>query len=340
MIWNPKDTVNDGLYTIERKLGDGRFSSTFLAYHNRGTYNNERLVIKTWREVTDKDTAQSADQIKELNEKLHKEATKLSKCDSPYIVSLIDEEFSETDSYGNEWVCLPLEYIPGIKLHELSQQMLSEADALRYIRQIGRGLMEVHDKKLVHLDVKPDNIIIRQQTNEAVLIGFDFSRNPTKGLTPKTMNKAVDGFAAPEWYQTGAVDVRTDIYSLAATLYFLVTGQVPFNADKRLSGQNLPFPKTSKPTISERMKDAINWGMEIDVENRPENMQDWLKKLGRSYFDWDWFADRHGVKWTAASALAALAGVVVTLAIGLGWISPPSPAERTDPANNEVILTQ
>ena len=365
MVWDSGTTVNKGRYTIEEHLGDGRFSSTFLACHSKGKHQNPRLAIKTWRQFNDKDGAKSPEDIERLNRVLSQEATKLSRCNSPYIVGLIDEEFTETDRYGKKLVCLPLEYIPGIKIDKLSKSLLSEKQALRYIFQIANGLIEVHRQDLVHLDVKPDNIMIRQETNEAVLIGFDFSRQPARGLTPQTISYASHGFAAWEWYQREpvGVDERTDIYSLAATLYFLLTGEVPPSARDRRLGQVALFLRKHNKDISLSVKNAIYKGMELKPDRRPNTVKEWLDifdpelipdlgegsetkielsdkthpkleiekpetvkpKVKKNYLRPDWLG-----------ALAAIAGTLITLAIGLGWISPAS-TPPVDPPQNEVI---
>ena len=83
------------------------------------------------------------------------EATRLGQCDHPHVVKMIDEKFIETDSYGNELVCLPMEYISKVSLEELNQKVLPEKEALCYIRQIGEAFIAVHKKGLVHLDVIP-----------------------------------------------------------------------------------------------------------------------------------------------------------------------------------------
>jgi serine/threonine-protein kinase len=333
-----KRKLNNSKYTVERVLGSGRFSQTLLAYHTAGDRKDERLVIKTLRTFDEKRTPKSSEEIKKLNDKLHREATKLSKCEHRHVVQLIDEEFTERDSFRNEWVCLPLEYICGVSLDKLNQRVLPEKEALRYIRQIGEALIAVHKKGLVHLDVKPDNILVRQKTDEAVLIGFDFSRAPSHGLSEETQKFASDGFAALEWYLTedkdkdlGKLGPWSDVYSLAALFYWLLTGVVPPSAKDRHAGTKpLKSLADFDQEISNRVKNAIEKGMAIKRNHRPQTVQAWLNLLGGYGFNFDWFEERHSPKWAAVSALAGVVAALGTVAgLYFAWMSlknsTPSP---------------
>ncbi|MDJ1174222.1 serine/threonine protein kinase [Roseofilum capinflatum] len=343
-----KRKLNNSKYTVERVLGSGRFSQTLLAYHTAGDRKDERLVIKTLRMFDKNRTPKSSEEIKKLNDKLHREATKLSKCDHPHVVQLIDEEFTETDSFRNEWVCLPLEYICGVSLEKLNQRVLPEKEALRYIRQIGEALIAVHKKGLVHLDVKPDNILVRQKTDEAVLIGFDFSRAPSHGLSEETQKFASDGFAALEWYLTEDKELAelgpwSDVYSLAALFYWLLTGVVPPSAKDRHEGTKpLKSLADFDQEISNRVKNAIEKGMAIKRNDRPQTVKAWLNLLGGYRFNFDWFEERHVPKWTALGALAAVAGVFVGIYFGFMSLknSTPSPQIEPTPSEEETVENQ
>jgi len=334
-----KRKLNNSKYTVERVLGSGRFSQTFLAYYTAKP--DERLVIKTLLTFDEKRTRKSSEEIKKLNDKLHREATKLGKCDHPHVVQLIDEEFTETDGFGNELVCLPLEYISPVSLEDLDKRVLPEKEALRYIRQIGEALIAVHKKGLVHLDVKPDNILIRQKTDEAVLIGFDFSRAPSRGFSKETQKFVSHGFAALEWYRTDTeLGAWSDVYSLAAVLYWLLTGVIPPSADDRDQDEaTLKSLTELNPKVSDRVKKAIEKGMAIKRKDRPKTVKAWLNLLGGYRLNLDWFEERHVPKWTALGALAAVAGVFVGIYFGFMSLknSTPSPQVEPTPSEEETV---
>jgi|GEM_PF-343317 len=266
-IWTRGHQLQNGKYTIERDIAQGGFGITYLARNE----NNQRVVIKTLNE-----TVQKRPDFAKLQQDFLNEAVKLAKCNHPHIVK-VSEVFPE----GKLW-CMVMEYIEGEHLADrmLHGGGLSEAEAVGYIRQIGEALTVVHKNGLLHRDVKPANILIRANKREAVLIDFGIAReflpSETKLHTPYLSH----GFAPIEQYQTVAKrGAYTDIYALAATLYFLVTKKPPHAAISRVSGMVLDSPTSINPSISVRVNNAILKGMELEAENRPQTMQDWLELL-------------------------------------------------------------
>lgn len=260
--------VQASKYTIERELGRGRFGITYLARDRNGNGH----VLKTLNDaVLDK-----PEDFERWQENFVKEAFKLAKCNHPHIVKA-REPFQEAGLW-----CIPMEYVEGVDLKRRAQEQLPIAEALRYIRQIGSALSEVHRHNLVHRDVKPDNIIIRTNRPEAVLIDFglacQFTPNPTETHTPLIS----DGYSPLEQYlKRRKQGVYTDVYSLAATLYFLVTVQVPPSALERQDGEPLVMPNRINPKISDRFNHAISQGMALEARDRPQSMAAWLELLER-----------------------------------------------------------
>ncbi|MEQ9232552.1 serine/threonine protein kinase [Coleofasciculus sp. E2-BRE-01] len=155
-------------------------------------------------------------------------------------------QFKEGDQ-----VCLVMEYIQGQDLTHANR--LTEKEALRYIRQIGSALMVVHENNLVHRDVRPANIIMRQGKREAVLIDFGLAvgfDHPLTTINPTT----ADGFTPLELYHVDAErGAYTDVYSLAATLYQLLTGEKPPSVrDRSLARAKLKPPQDVNPQMSDR----------------------------------------------------------------------------------------
>jgi serine/threonine protein kinase len=139
----------------------------------------------------------------------------------------------------------------------------------------------VHNNSLLHRDVKPTNIILRSGKSEAVLIDFGIAREFTPNLTQTHTQMLSDGFAPIEQYDKRAKrGAYTDVYALAATLYSLLTGEVPTLAPLRAAGMSLEPPKQINPSISDRVNQAILKGMEVNAGDRPQSMQEWLAFLG------------------------------------------------------------
>ena len=273
MTWSSGQRLQDGKYIIEQELGLGGFGVTYRARDDNGCY----VVIKTLN-----DTVQRHSNFTKFQQDFMNEALRLAKCSHPHIVQIYEVIQEEA-----LW-CMVMEYVDGEDLFSRveNQGTLPEAEALHYIQQIGETLTVVHNNNLLHRDVKPDNIMVRFGKSEAVLIDFGIARNFVFDQTKKHTEYVTRGYGPIEQYeQLAKRGAYTDIYALAATLYFLLTGEVPEEAPTRdrhiARHQNDPLvePQQLNPSISHTINRAILAGMEIEAEKRPQSMQDWLALL-------------------------------------------------------------
>jgi serine/threonine protein kinase len=265
MVWTPGQRLQDGKYTIEKRLGHGGFGVTYLA---RGK-NGNPVVIKTLKDV-DKDSPD----FDKCQQDFVNEALRLKGCQHAHIVKVY-ELIKEGELWG-----MVMEYIEGEDLDSLGK--LPESEALRYIHQIGEALTVVHNSGLLHRDVKPQNIMVRSGKSEAVLIDFGIAREFTPDVTQTHTEYRTDFYAPPEQYNIRAKrGAYTDVYALAATLYKLLTGQEPEGAISRgMFDCPLAPPKHLNPNISDVVNQAILRGLELKPENRPQSVQEWLSNLG------------------------------------------------------------
>jgi len=288
MAWKVGDSLQGDKYQVEKILGQGSFGITYLVKDRQG----DRAVIKTLA-----DSHLSAKNLHQRQERFVKEAFQLYRCKHPHIVRLLEAPFqaetlwqdpakpsSEPPTKVNLW-CIAMEYIDGTTLADRANQILSESVALNYIKQIGSALIVVHQNQLVHNDVRPGNIMIRAGSAEAVLIDFGLAREGDRALGVGSLTVATEpNYAAIEMY-SDQIPLRayTDVYSLAATLYNLLTGKLPETAQNRkANNQLLTPPKKHNKQISRKVNRAILWGMELDCENRPQSIKEWLDALGIS----------------------------------------------------------
>ncbi|MDJ0580439.1 serine/threonine-protein kinase [Crocosphaera sp.] len=262
---NAGEKLQNGRYTINSILGAGGFGITYLATENS---SNEQIAIKTLNA-----TVQGRADFLDLQNKFIKEAFLLAKCSHPHIVT-VHNVFDE----DGLWYMV-MEYIKGDDLAVYLQKngVLSEASALPIIQQIGEALSYIHSMGFLHRDVKPNNILL--SINIAKLIDFGIAREFTAGETRTHTNYRTDGYSPPEQYEERAKrDVYTDVYALAATLYNLLTDEVPIPAQFR-SYATLPPPQKFNNKISDRTNNAILKGMELQPENRPQTIQEFLDLL-------------------------------------------------------------
>ena len=156
---------------------------------------------------------------------------------------------------------------------------LPEATAIHYIRQIGAALQVVHNNGLLHRDIKPDNIILRQGTQEVVLIDFGIAREFNNGAKQTHTGLVSEGYAPIEQYLTQAQrTAATDVYGLAATLYALLTAQVPIPALLR-DREKMPSPRELQPHLSGAVNQAVSRGMAVEPQFRPTTVAEWLQLL-------------------------------------------------------------
>ncbi|WP_233467105.1 serine/threonine-protein kinase [Dolichospermum flos-aquae] len=267
MAWLSGQELQNGKYTIEKELGEGGFGITYRARDNQGNF----VVIKTLNDAIQKRADFAKFQQDFLNE-----AIKLAKCSHPHIVQIY-EVIHENDLW-----CMVMEYIDGEDLGTIveNQGILSETEALRYIQQIGSALTVVHDNGLLHRDIKPQNIMLRSGKSEAVLIDFGIAREFSQNLTQTHTQMLADGFAPIEQYDKKAKrGAFTDVYALAATLYSVLTGELPTISPMRAIGTELEEAKKINSSISDKVNQAIIKGMEIKPENRPQSISEWLSLL-------------------------------------------------------------
>ena len=260
-------TLQGGKYTLEQELGRGGFGITFRANHR---YLGQPVVIKTLNE-----SLRQQPNFAEFDRKFQDEARRLASCVHPNIVRVSDFFVEDGQPY------MVMDYIAGQNLGDVvgSNNPLPENLAILYITQIGAALKVVHQKGLLHRDVKPQNIILRQGTQEVVLIDFGIAREFTPGATQSHTNMVSDGYAPPEQYfAQGKYTPATDVYGLAATLYTLLTAQVPVAAILRTS-QPMPSPRDLQPQLSAAVSSAVMRGMTVEAQNRPASVDEWLSLL-------------------------------------------------------------
>jgi len=245
MTWASGQQLQGGKYIIEQVLGQGGFGITYKARHS---ILNNLVVIKTPNDSL-KNDPEYANYIKRFIDEGQR-LEKLSETQHPNIVRVRDL-FNEGGTY-----CLVMDFVQGDSLFNLVQQngALPAAEAIKYITQIGEALKIVHQAGLVHRDAHPGNIMV-QQDGKAVLIDF--------GIAGETMPTTVSsrffgnhGFA-PHEQMRGDRKPYVDVYSLAASLYYAVTGKRPTESFNR-KAYNTPLvsPIEHVSSISNELKIA------------------------------------------------------------------------------------
>jgi serine/threonine protein kinase len=179
---------------------------------------------------------------------------------------------------------LVMDFIEGEDLRQWLQRAgepLSEAQVLTWVRQVCDALSYMHSQNppIIHRDIKPANIKITP-AGEAVLVDFGIAKAHNPNLETTVGARAITpGYSPQEQYGQGKTDARSDVYSLGATLYTLLTGQEPLESIERGLGKPLPSPISINPSISRSTDQAIVKAMEMLPERRFSGMADFKAAL-------------------------------------------------------------
>ena len=283
MVLKPGTALERGKYRIDTVLGQGGFGITYLGEQ---IYLGRKVAIKEFfmdgvcvRDESTQAVTAPADNgkgmVERFRRKFIKEAQNIARLKHRGIVPIIDI-FEE-----NGTAYYVMEHLSGGSLSsKVHGGALPQETALRYIRQVAAALGYVHAQRMMHLDIKPANILIDGDDN-AVLIDFGLSKKyDSAGHQTSTTPVGIShGYAPLEQYKQGGVEQfapATDIYSLGATLYKLVTGSTPPEASDVMNMGRPPFP----PTVSPAVQNAITKAMQPAVMNRPQSVAEFLALLG------------------------------------------------------------
>ena len=280
-----RDTLLErGKYRILETLGRGGFGITYLAEQ---VMTRRKVCIKEYFPKDyynrDADTNRvyigsqvSPEAMHKYKEKFIKEASVLAHLKHPHIVSVYDV-FEENDT-----AYYVMEYVEGESLNAFVKRCgaLDETKAVGYIRQIADALGYIHEQNINHLDVKPGNVMVSSDDDGAILIDFGLAKHydAVGEQTSSTPVGISHGYAPIEQYTSGGVrefSPSTDIYGLGATLYFLVTGEVPPHATD-VGEEGLP---KLPDHLSHGVCQAIIGSMQYWRKDRPQGIKEFLKLL-------------------------------------------------------------
>lgn len=202
-------------YKLHRQIGKGGMATVFLA-----------TQLSFERKVALKLIADSAFGTSELAERFQREAKIVARLSHPHIVPVYDVGRVEKVHF------LAMDYLPGGDLNSFIRSGLEADESIKILSQLAQALHFAHSKGYIHLDVKPDNILFRED-NSAVLTDFGIARpmNTGEQISGKKLVFGTPAYMSPEQSQGKETDGRTDLYSLGIIFYKMLTRQQPFNAD-------------------------------------------------------------------------------------------------------------
>ena len=301
-------TVLSGRYRLEAKLGSGGMSTVYLA---RDTTLDRPVAVK----VMHREMSEQADQL----ERFRQEARAVAKLSHPNVVSVIDA--GEDGGYPY----IVFEYVEGETLKARINRIgaLDVQEALAYAIEIGRGLTVAHARRMVHRDIKPQNVLIDAE-GRAKLTDFGISRQLEKdGLTATGRVLGTTDYVAPEQAMGRGADQRSDIYSLGVVLFEMLSGHVPFQADSQVGvamkhvNEELPDVQGERPEISAATALVVERATSKDPERRYADIGEMIDDLSTAL---EVEAARAGsTTGEATSVLDAVPPPKRKLSSGAGW---------------------
>jgi eukaryotic-like serine/threonine-protein kinase len=261
-------------YELEELVGTGGMSSVYRA-HDRLLERDVALKVLHERFTAEGDHV----------ERFRREARSVAQLSHPNIVTVIDR--GEQD--GRQFIVF--EYCDGENLKDLIARKgpLPEREAVELALQIARALGFAHEHGLVHRDVKPQNVLLNGDGETKVTdFGIARSLDVHGGLTQTGTVMGTSDYISPEQARGSRVDAQSDIYSLGAVLYEMLTSEVPFPGDNFVSvalrhiNEPVPSVRDRRPDVSPRLDAAVQRAMAKDPRDRFGSMDELCAELSAS----------------------------------------------------------
>lgn len=270
---DPRTVYDD--YEIIEQIGEGGMAQVFRA-RNRTTGDLVALKVALPDVV--------ADPVK--RQRFEREFRIASKLNHPALVRALD--YGE----GPDHVYIVLELVDGSDLLDVMEKRgrLPEPEAVRLIVQVAEALQMAHDQGIIHRDVKPENILVTSKGDAKLTdLGLVKDLDTDLDLTRTRRGLGTPYFMAPEQFGDAKnVGVTCDVYSLGATLYAAVTGELPFFAKaiglmfKKKMGNDLRPPRELVRSLSERVDLAIRRALRADPQQRQASCREFIEALTMS----------------------------------------------------------
>lgn len=209
------DAVQISGFRVLRQIGEGGMSKVYLA--ERET-DNAKLVLKVMDPILRKD--------KQFLQRFIQEYRIISKIQNEHVVKIFDQGVDADHAY------IVMEYFSGGDLKEYLRKGMTSINALKIMGQIARALDAVHNAGVVHRDLKPQNLMFRENQRLAIAdFGLAKELNAELNLTQVGMVIATPLYMSPEQVIGRPADKRSDLYSLGIIMFELLTGSVPYTAE-------------------------------------------------------------------------------------------------------------
>ncbi|MCC8028236.1 MAG: BspA family leucine-rich repeat surface protein [Lachnospiraceae bacterium] len=277
-----KNTILEGHYLIGNAIGRGGFGITYVAFDLK---LRMKVAVKEYypsaaasRSIDSNRVrwdSGRADEYKKGRERFAAEARKMAALDAVPSIVRVRDVFEDNDtSY------IVMDFVEGVTLKQylLGNGVMDWDSCIRMLQPILESLAVMHDRGFIHRDISPDNIMVQPDGTARILdMGAAVDVRSTHGLA--SMAVAKKNFSAPEQYmESGILGSWTDVYSMAATLYYCLTGKViPEAMERTFSGAPLRFPQ--EHSVPPYVAAALNHALELEADKRTRDMRMFRQQL-------------------------------------------------------------
>ncbi|MEP6649084.1 MAG: Stk1 family PASTA domain-containing Ser/Thr kinase [Lapillicoccus sp.] len=268
----------DGRYRVLSLLAEGGMATVYLAL-------DERLDREVAVKVMHDNLARDATFVS----RFRREARSAARLGHPHVVAVYDQ--GEETAEGVRLIFLAMEYVPGRTLRDVltAEGPLTPRAALDLFDPILQAIAAAHDAGLIHRDVKPENVILRDD-GVVKVADFGLARAVTAATTTNASGTLLGtvAYLSPEQVERGIADARSDVYAAGLVLYEMLTGRKAFEGDSPIHVAyqhvhgSVPMPSQTVKTVPEELDQLVALATSRDPDKRPTNAGDYLAEVLRS----------------------------------------------------------
>ncbi len=304
-------TLVDGRYKVVGRLGAGGMAEVFLAEDQQ---LGRKLALKLLYQRFAEDPG--------FVERFRREAQAAAGLQHPNVVGVYDRGAWDGTYY------IAMEYVPGRTLKQVisEEAPVEPVRAIHLVEEILKAVRFAHRRGVIHRDLKPHNVIV-DESDHAKVTDFGIARAGASDMTETGSILGTAQYLSPEQAQGLAVSPSSDLYSVGVTLYELLTGRVPFDAEAAVTvaikhvSEAPVAPRTLNPAIPTALDQVVLWSLNKNPADRPADADEFLAALNH--------ARAAIVSGTAPETTAALTAVAIQAAPAAG--SPPPTALAAAP---------
>ena len=264
MVTQPESRI--GAYQIVREIGHGGMGAVYLGVRADDTYEKQ-VAIKFVRSGMDSPI---------LRQRFEAERRILARLEHPYIARLLD---AGTSSSGQPYFVM--EYVEGEPIHQWAERNnLAVRERVKLFLQVCEAVQYAHRNLIVHRDIKPSNILVRLDGTPK-LLDFGIAKlleEETKSSQATAMHAMTPEYASPEQARGEAISVASDVYSLGAVLYDLLTGGPPLpmkglspaETERVLCQSDVPLPSMRAPILGRQLRGDLDNIALLALRKSPE----------------------------------------------------------------------